>query len=154
MIREGRENRKTFLAIQNMDQVSRRVMRQGWQRFGKDLRDEASKEILRKPKSGRTYIRRDRAGRRRRHIASAPGETHANRTGATRRGLSWKVRGSTEMEFGYGVIHQRPATAWSGFLEFGTMKMEPRPSLQNAIAARTRTALNHFESSLTKDLNK
>ncbi len=139
---ESRSNRETYIKIDNLDQVTRRSIRHGFFALGRDLKTTVSKEILRKPKAGRTYIRKDRAGRRRRHVASAPGETHANMTGLTRRSLGWQVRGHQSLEFGYGVSGP-PAPEYAGALEFGG-KNEPRPSLQNGMKAVERNSILYF----------
>lgn len=139
-------NRTAIAVIEDLERITKRGIRQGWFRFAKDLRSEANTEILRRPKSGRTYISRTRGGRRRRHVASAPGETHANFSGTLRRSLSWKVRGADSMEFGYGVS-TRVANAmpdYAEYVEFGTPRMSERPSLQNAINATTRNAEKYF----------
>ena len=115
---------------------------------GKGLIKTVSKNILKKPKGGRVYIRRDRTGRRRRHIASAPGESIANRTGATRRSLSFKVNPG-QLEFGYGV-DKGDAPDYAKFPEFGTRNMKPRPSLQIGIKAERR----NFQVNIKREVGK
>ncbi len=115
---------------------------------GKQLKTATSKEILRKPKSGRVYIRRTASGRRRRHVASAAGETHANMTGTLRRSLSFRVN-TTSLEFGYGVTKGN-APNYAKFVENGTRKMGPRPSLMNGIKATRRSFQNNFEREIGK----
>jgi HK97 gp10 family phage protein len=154
--REDFGNKKVWTMILSADRLSKRGMRQGWFQLGRDLKSTASNEILHGMKSGQVYIRRDKAGRRRKHRSSAPGETHANRTGATRRSLSWKVRGHQSLEFGYGVVQARSqaqATPYAEFLEFGTPggRMKARPSLQNAISATTRNAEKYFDKEILKE---
>lgn len=139
-----RGNREVLLRASQMRQLTERSIRHGWFALGRDLRTTANTEILRRPKSGRTYYRRDRIGRRRRHIASAPGETHANMTGAARRSLGWIVRGFRSLEFGYGVSTREPAPPYVPALELGSTRMAPRPSLQNAIEATNRNAELYF----------
>ena len=140
--KEDFQNRKVYIKIAGLRDMTRRSIRHGFFALGKDLKLTTNKDILRKPKSGRTYIRVDRAGRRRRHVASAPGETHANLTGKTRRSLSWQVYGFKSMEFGYGVSGP-PAPDYAEALEFGG-KNEPRPSLQNNINAVNRNSEIYF----------
>ena len=86
-------NARTFARIEGIEKLTRKGLRQGMFKAGQSLRSEASHEILKGPKTGRIYIRRIRGGRRRRHQASAPGETHANITGKLRRSLSFQLRG-------------------------------------------------------------
>lgn len=116
---------------------------------GKGLVKTTSAEILRKPKSGRTYVRRDRLGRRRRHVASAPGETHANRTGKLRRSLGFKVRGHRQLEFGYGAV-KADAPVYAEYVENGTTIMKARPSLQNGIRAENR----NFENNIRREVGQ
>lgn len=141
-------NDKIFAQIDNIPEQTARSIRHGFFALGKDLKQTASKEILRKPKGGRTYIIRTPGGRRRRHVASAPGETHANLSGRLRRSLGYQINGHESMEFGYGV--DKDAPEYGEFLEFGTRRMKPRPSLLNAINATTRNAENYFDSAFTR----
>lgn len=134
-VREDSHNRVVYREIDTLIPDTEQAIRRGWFAFMQELQRVANREILRKPKSGRVYIISDRAGRRRRHVASAPGETHANLTGATRRSLSWRVEGWERATFGYGVSTSslNAAPVWAPYLEFGTSRMAPRPSLKNAI---------------------
>lgn len=136
-------NKRVYIKIDNLENITRRSIRNAFYLLGDDLKDTANKEILKKPKKGRIYIIRDRAGRRRRHRASAPGETHANLSGKLRRSLGYQIRGAKTLEFGYGVEQGKGAgkvPIYGKFLEFGTIKMEARPTLQNAISATNRNA--------------
>lgn len=144
-------NRRIFVHIEQLPENTRRSIRQGFFMLGRDLMKTASTEILRKPKSGRTYIIRSGRGRRRRHVASAPDETHANLSGKTRRSIGYIVRGSIDMEFGYGV-DGKETSEWGPFLEFGTFRMKPRPSLLNAINATTRNAQNYFDNEFRRQV--
>lgn len=149
---EDFNNQAIFAEIEQVEKLTRRGIRQGFFAAGKDLKAYANKDILRRPKSGRAYILRRRSGRQFRHIASAPGESHANITGQTRKSLGFQIRGTREMEFGYGVESTgRPATEWGKFLEFGTVKMKPRPSLRNSINANRQNIIQHFESSIDRE---
>lgn len=138
-----RANRKVLLEIDGIEDRVRRSVRQGFFALGKDLRKTASDAILEKPKGGKTYIRRTATGRKRRHVASAPGETHANMSGKLRRSLGFKVRGAHELEFGYGV--DKDAPEYGIYLEEGTRNMGQRPSLGNAVEDTTRNAENYFD---------
>jgi len=124
---------------------TRRALRQGLYRIGQGLERQVKADILVKPKSGRTYMIKTRSGRWRRHIASAPGETIANRTGAYRKSVGFKVHGQSKVEFGAGVHY-------AGFLENGTPRMEARPSLNNTIKARRRTMRSEIITELRKEL--
>lgn len=147
---QGRQNDKVFGKIKGTAQLTKRGLRQGMFKAGKTLIGSANQEILHGTKSGRTYIRKDRLGRRRRHRASAPGETHANMTGELRRALSFQLRGTSEIEFGYGVSAGKAAPDYANFVEFGTTKMKPRPSLKNALDKEQGTLTQHFEREIIK----
>lgn len=141
-------NELVLVKIERGLEFSRRAIRQGFFQLGKDLKKTASDEILRKPKGGRVYVIRGAGGSRRRHVASAPGETHANLGGKLRRSLGWQVQGAEQLEFGYmdGLIPD-----YAPFVEFGTTRMAARPSLQNAISVITRNAEVYFSSALAKE---
>ena len=135
---EDLKNKKVYLKIDRLGEITRQSIRKSFYLLGKDLVRTTSKAILKKPKGGRVYIRVFKSGVRRRHRASAPGETHANMSGALRRSLGYKIGGSISLEFGYGV--DKPAPKYGKWVEFGTRKMAARPSLQNAIQATSRNA--------------
>lgn len=137
-----RKNRKVYANIKGLKNAAHRSIRHGWFDLGQDLKKTASANILARPKSGRVYVRRDRAGRRRRHVASAPGETHANLSGRLRKSLGWKVRGASQMEFGYGV--DKETTPYAPFVENGTRRMSARPSLKIAVESTSRNADTYF----------
>lgn len=131
---DQRKGEEVLLDIEGMGEQLDQVMRHGWYGLMRAIRDEARKEILRRPKGGRTYIIRTKSGKRhRRHVASAPFETHANITGKTRKSIGFKVHGTERAEFGYGASGRSQTTEWGEYLEFGTRNMAPRPSLANAI---------------------
>ncbi len=152
----GRQNRRIFDEFGNVNHNMRQSIRRGWFRLGQDLKSEANKEILKKPKHGRTYFIRTKSGRRRRHVASAPGETHANLSGRLRRSISWKVHGHEKLDFGYGIATtaKNKAPPYDVFVEFGTSRMEARPSLQNAINETQRNAEDHFQRELSKTFER
>lgn len=138
-------SRRVMLRMVDINRLTQTGMTQGWQKLGESLKRDVKREILRKPKSGRLYIIRTRSGARRRHRASAPGETHANLSGKVRRSVGFRVSGSSEMRFGYGALGGRGrAPLYAKMLEFGTRRMKPRPSLQNAIKANIRNGQTYF----------
>ncbi len=145
-----RTTRESFELIANLGKLTRSGVEFAAYVSGRGLVRATSKEILRKPKGGRIYIRKDRAGRRRRHIASAPGETHANMSGKLRRSLGFKVN-LNQIEFGYGV-QSNDAPEYAKFVEFGTRRMRARPSLQNGIKSQRRNFQNNFEREIGKRL--
>ncbi len=147
---------KAFLDLHDVDRDTARGVRQGFFKIGQRLLAIANRNILDKTKkTGRIYIRRDRAGRRRRHQASAPGETHANMTGALRKSIGWKVKGAESLTFQYGADGRLPPL-YDSAIEFGTKDghIKPRPSLRNAIGEVDRDAEKYFEENIIKELNK
>jgi len=133
-----------------IEKLTKRALYHVWHEVGKDLEDSAKKEILRHPKAGRKYVIRSRSGRRRRHIASAPGETHAEITGKLRRSIGRKVTGWQKLDFGY--IQRPPEDPQYGeFLEFGTSRMAARPTLLNAINDQSHQIEKHFATAMKKE---
>ena len=112
---------------------------------GKDLRDTLNRQVLSKNKTGVVYIRRNKAGARRRHQSSAEGESAANRTGNFRRSTGFYVNGSNELIFGN-------AAKYGGFLELGTSKMKPRPSLGNSVASNERNLIRNFVTGIKGEI--
>lgn len=150
-VKSDRRGRREFARLERVEQITRRAIRQAWFQLGDSLKATANREIL-KPKSGRVYIVRGPRGGRRRHRASRPGETHANRSGRLRRAISWRVRGWDRLEFGYGVSSTaRNATPrYDEYVEFGTVRMDERPSLDNAIKLTQNQAAPDFEAAMTR----
>jgi hypothetical protein len=136
-------DQNTIVKINNLGKLMKAGVEFASWTSARGLQSATSREILRKPKGGRTYIRRDRLGRRRRHVASAPGETHANMTGRLRRSLSFRVNG-LELEFGYGVT-KGDAPEYAAAIEFGSKRIKSRPSLRNGIKSQRRNIANNIE---------
>jgi hypothetical protein len=138
-----------FQAVAEVTQNFKTGSRKAFMVIGQGLRKSANTEILKKPKHGRTYIRRDRAGRRRRHVASAPGETNANMTGTLRKSLGYKTGGG-QLEFGFGVSKSKGAPAYARAIEFGSRKrkIKARKTLQNAIKDQFRNMQVSFRESI------
>ena len=117
-------------------------MRQGWFKAGDELSKELSEQVLKKPRSGRTYVTRIRGGNRRRHRASKAGESPANRSGNYRRSRGYNIRGWNQLEFGIKNVK------YAKFLEQGTKNMDPRPGVKNAVEAKQNQIQGILESSL------
>lgn len=151
-----RHNLAEFRKLNKIRQKTQGSIRQAWFGLARDLEKEAKKEIKRTPKAGRTYFIRTKSGRFRRHVASAPGETHANLTGRLRRSVSWKVHGYSRMEFGYGLatVASNRAPEYDIFVEDGTNRMAPRPSIANTVRKIKRTTSQHFEKAMLKGFKR
>lgn len=149
-IRIDSNSRKTVLLIKGLKKLTVAGIEHAAYVSGRGLVKATSEEILRKPKGGRVYVSRTRAGSRRRHTASAPGETHANFSGKLRRSLDFKSN-SFQIEFGYGVTKNN-APDYAEFVESGTSKMGPRPSIENGIKSQRRNIQNNMEREIGKRL--
>lgn len=141
------KNNKVILELKNINKITLFSIRKSLFAIGKDLISEANKEILKKPKGGRLYIRRTKGGSKKRHRASAPLETHANMTGQLRKSMQWKVSGQ-ELDFGYGVA-KSTAPEYAAAIEFGKAPgskppLIKRPSLRNSITANQRNIEKHL----------
>lgn len=150
ILKSSRGTERELARIERADPAARRAIRRAFFELGRKLRDGASREILHGRKTGRTYFVRGPGGRRRRHIASAPGETHANLTGKLRRSIGWKVKGIRGMDFGYGVAGRHQAPVYDEHVEFGTGRMEPRPSLDNEIRRNQRDLQRDFSEAMDR----
>jgi hypothetical protein len=149
-------NNAVFRRIDRIIPTTREGIRRTWFEVGRDLKNEANKEILRKPKGGATYFVRTRGGRVRRHVASAPGETHANLSGTLRKSVSWKVHGYDRMDFGYGFATNASsrAPAYDVFVEDGTKNMAARPSIENAVNRLERNTQEHFRRAILREFER
>lgn len=139
---EGRGNRHVYIQLQSIDENTRRGIRQGFFKLGSSLVRTASKQILKKDKTGRVYLIR-RGKTRRRHRASAAGQSPANLSGENRRSLGFKIKGAEQMNFG-GNKDYTP------HLEEGTRHMEPRPGLGNSVKAEERNSVTYFQNEIAK----
>ena len=128
-----------------------RAIRNALRISGTKLKRSANNAILHEKKRGRIYRVRTGTGRTRRHRSSAPGQSHANITGMLRRSLGWKVRGSKQLEFGYGADSDS-APVYGRFLEFGTVKMKARPTLKNALNSERRNIMRTLKREARKVL--
>lgn len=153
------ESKIELRRIIGLKPIFRRAARHSFFELGQALKKESDNQVLRTPKTGRVYFIRTR-GRRRRHVSSAPGESHANRSGRLRRSIGWQVSGFNELRFGYGVGGEKLppyAEAPWGSVEEGTKggQMEPRPTIQNTVEAiGDRRVETDFNASLTRALKR
>lgn len=121
-------------------------------RIGKDLKREADNEVLHGRKTGRVYFRRDSIGRRRRHQASAAGESHANVTGTLRKSIGWRAQG-LQLEYGYGAASLN-APVYARPIEKGGRRVAARPTLQNSIDAQIRNAEEHLGAHVSREYRR
>lgn len=138
------KNRRAEISINNIDRFTKRSIRQGFYKVGKVLIASASTDILAKDKTG--VIRVIRRGKvRRRHQASAKGETFANLSGKARRTLGFDVKGGSELEFGF---RRNQETFYTKILETSLN----RPALGNAVNKEQGNAISIMENEAKKAL--
>ena len=143
-VKEGPGNHVVVKKMTRSWLRSEATLRQFWLTMGQDLKFTAEQEIQFGLKSGEERMVRSRTGRRR-HRASAPGQTHADVSEDTRESLSFMVMGRTGLTFGYGAQGEEGSRAGE-YLEHGTVKMDPRPTLKNAITVVGVRAQAHFDA--------
>lgn len=144
-------NKRAIDSAENIAARTRFGIEKAWWRSGKDIHAEFNRQVLAKNKTGRLYVRRIKGGARRRHIASAPGETPANRTGAYRKGFDFSVDGAHQLAVGVAGATDRPkgVPLW---LEVGTRRMKPRPGLANSIRASERNIIRNLSGGIEEAL--
>ena len=119
-ITEDAASRKVELQLGKLKNVTVRGTRQAFYEIGTIAREKINRDVLAKPRGGRVYKFRGR-----RHTASLPGESFANRSGAARRKRGFDVRGANELEFGF---RQDGETIYTKILE----ETGGRPTVGNA----------------------
>ena len=144
---EGPGNKAVFIRLNDIDGKSRRAIRQFWFAYGKTLLKSFNEAVLKKPRSGRVYLRRIKGGAKRKHVASKAGESPANKTGTYRKSAGYQIKGEREMEFGV-------TSEYGGFLENGTKKMKARPGLSNAVLDTEGEGLNTAMNILENEMQK
>lgn len=133
---EGSGNKRAINSAKNIAAATEYGVEKALYFTGKDLVGEFKRQVLSTNKTGRLYFRYTRTGRRR-HIASAPGETPANRTGTYRKLIGFKVSGGNKLTFGNSA-------EYAGYLEIGTSRMKKRPGLRNSVRASERTIIRNL----------
>lgn len=134
-----------FVAAENIGARTRYGIEKALWHSGKDVRAEFSRQVLAKNKTGRLYIRKTANGSRRRHRASAAGETPANRTGFYRKSFGFTVAAFDNLIIGNTALY-------AGWLEKGTKRMAARPGLRNSINASQRDILRNLAAGIEAEL--
>ena len=106
---------------------------------GFNLVKTAKDGMQRETKKGRVYKRRGRRAKR----ASAAGQYPGIVSGKTIQSVFFEIRGSSQMEFGIRDRKDGPKDL-PKWLEEGTSKMKPRPTLALTHAAREKDTLNYL----------
>ena len=138
------DNPIVFRGIADIEANTRAGIRAAFFEVGKDLVDTFNKQVLAKDKSGRLYIRRDKIGHRRKHRASAAGQSPANRTGFYRKSVGY-LNQTSQLVFGNSA-------PYAGHLEVGTLFMKARPGLGNALEANQRNIMRDFNDGIIRNL--
>lgn len=134
---------KFYSNLRGLPRTTVRGFRAAWFAVGQEWKRELNREILHGQKTGRLYKHKGRTIQ-----ASAAGETIANRSGATRRSMSYRTRGYMELDVGFGLGREAPR--YVSYPEFGTKFMEERRSVRNAMLAIEGTVQQHFSEALTR----
>ena len=106
---------------------------------GFNLIKTAKDGMQREVKKGRIYKRRGKRAKR----ASAAGQYPGIVTGQTIKGVDFETRGSSQVEFGIKDRKNGPKDLPT-WLEEGTSKMAPRPTLASASEAREKDTLGYL----------
>lgn len=144
------KNNSFTVSIENVAARTRFGIEKGLWRSGKDIQKTFNQQVLSKDKTGRLYIiRRGRV--RRRHRASAPGESPANLSGLYRRSFGFSVDRSDQLTVGVTA----PYGEW---LELGTKKkdgsvlMAARPGLLNAVESSERDIILNLSGGIQEEI--
>ena len=132
------KSKKVLATIDKLDRAIPRELKQGLHFIGKRLRNTASKNILKKPRSGIIYKYKGR-----RHRSSKEKESWANRSGTARRGIVHHVTNPLQLSFGN-------TTEYAKWLEFGSPKMKPRPAHKIAITQNNKNIITILSNSIKK----
>jgi len=122
-------------------------VRKGLSLYGRMLTKYARDQITKGPKSGKKYTLY-RNGRKFTHQASAPGEFPANLTGKLRKGMSARLRGGDEIEFG-------STTSYARALEFGLGRIKrPRALVKQTIEDTASKGSALIQSEIQKAMTR
>jgi hypothetical protein len=133
---ESQKNKATLVIIKKLRPNTERSISDALHEIGADNVRHMRALIKSKDKTGRVYIINGR-----RHVASAPGEPPASRSGRLSRTAGYRVSGVAQMRFGdrapYGAI-----------LEDGTRdgRIQPRPHIERTVNDKARDTRNSLIS--------
>ena len=143
----------TLRQIEEQGDDVRKTIRDTFYFMGVELKKKISANIKdTSQKTGNVYFVRKK-GRRVRHQASAPFETHADLSGVLRRSLAFKVQGTENLKIGYGVNPNRDAPVYA-LIEFGFGNIQPRPSIANVLDDPPNTHNLEFETFFERRLEQ
>lgn len=107
---------------------------------GLELRGDIVKAYQRGPASGVTY---EKYNPRRTHTASAPGQAPATDTGRLASSVTFTREGPMSATVGSTVVY-------AAMLEFGTSRIDPRPSWVPAVEAMRPKYIQRLEAALAR----
>ena len=125
-------NRKVEFQLSQLGNITTRGIRQAFYQLGAISKEKINRDVLAKPRAGRVYKFKGR-----RHTASLPGESFANRSGAARKKRGFDVRGANQLEFGF---REDGETIYTKILE----ETGGRPTVGNAsnfVSARAQNIM-------------
>lgn len=143
-LKSGAQNRRTFIKIDMLDKNVKREIHNALCEIGQSNVVHARHMIF-KRKTGRIYVIKGSF-----HQASAPGEPPANLSGELAKHVGYIVSGHSEMEF--GDKSQQGKAPYGMFLEFGTVKMKPRPHIRRTVQEQSKDTYTSLENSMKKAL--
>lgn len=131
---------ETLAAFDRLGSAGKRELNRALQKSVQQVRTDAIKSIQRGNKSGRVYTRGQGQNLSSTHQASAPGEAPATDTGRLVSSIRATVRGqqgtvSSELDYAF-------------WLEFGTLKLAPRPFMAPALMNNEAFIIDAFTRGL------
>ena len=146
-IEAGPRNAANTQMINSLDMNMKKGIRQGFFAAGSNLKDRARRNMLDGPFTGK--IRRKRNSRRK-HQASARGQTPHSDSGRTRKSIGFQIAGADSMQFGAGG--RGSGVNWVKFLE-PKDKLD-RPLLGNAVRDNQAVTIRAFQDAISKAIDK
>ena len=134
-------------SLKDMERLTKLGVRSAWRLSGQSLVRESRRSIVDDPKTGRVYLIR-----RRRHRASAPGESPANLTGRLRKSIGFVLSGKMDLEFGVGPSMSTNVPDYARTLELGGGRIAKRPYLIKAIEKEDRNMENYLFNEIRKSI--
>jgi len=148
MIQEERNNQAIILRLKSSPKNAKVGIVTGFHRLGNLEVLHARKLIRKGPKTGRLY---SIPGRKRRHRASAPGQSPANLFGNLARSIGYQIYGD-EMSFMTRGNSKGPAVQINGVSYGGFLENKNRPFLSKTVSHFDSTAENIFNDEIYENI--
>lgn len=140
-IKATRGTKKTLIDLGEAPHKHKKALKLALKETGSEVVNKMAKYIFNPPKTGRIYNFRGR-----KHQASAPGESPANRTGRLAKSGDYKVHSYMRMEVG-------ETAPYAGYLEYGTARILPRPHIIRAVNANHRNMVRAIQEHVKRELS-